>query len=84
IELKLKQALQQESTKVITDAFVTHIDEGPEAKLVTLNQGQELMVDEILVCAGLRANTVLAKNMGLEVNKGITVDDYLCTSTANI
>ncbi|ASI93097.1 NADH:flavorubredoxin reductase NorW [Vibrio mediterranei] len=84
IELKLKQALQQESIKVITDAFVTHIDEGPEAKLVTLNQGQELMVDEILVCAGLRANTVLAKNMGLEVNKGIAVDDYLCTSTANI
>ncbi|MCY9852456.1 NADH:flavorubredoxin reductase NorW [Vibrio mediterranei] len=84
IELKLKQALQQESIKVVTDAFVTHIDEGPEAKLVTLNQGQELMVDEILVCAGLRANTVLAKDMGLEVNKGIIVDDYLCTSTANI
>ncbi|MFH0262728.1 NADH:flavorubredoxin reductase NorW [Vibrio barjaei] len=84
IELKLKQALQQERIEVVTDASVTHIDEGREAKLVTLNQGQELMVDEILVCAGLRANTVLASKMRLEVNKGIIVDDYLCTSTANI
>ena len=36
------------------------------------------------MAVGIRPNTALAKEAGLEVKRGVVVDDYLRTSDANI
>jgi len=44
----------------------------------------EIEADLVLVATGVRANTDLAKKAGLEVNRGIIVDEYLRTSDPDI
>ncbi len=47
---------------------------------VVLNNKEEILSGYILVCAGIRSQTELAKNSGIEVNRGIIVDEYMRTS----
>ena len=51
---------------------------------VCCNGGVNLPVDLVLVAAGLVPNVELAKEAGLEVENGIVVDEYGCTSDPNI
>lgn len=46
--------------------------------------GNEVEADLVLVATGVRANTDLAKKAGLDVNRGIIVDEYLRTSDPDI
>ncbi|NJE25802.1 NADH oxidase [Thermococcus sp. MV5] len=45
---------------------------------------EKIDADLVLVATGVRANTELAKQANLEVNKGIIVDEYLRTSDPDI
>ncbi|USG99754.1 FAD-dependent oxidoreductase [Thermococcus argininiproducens] len=45
---------------------------------------EKIETDLVLVATGVRANTELAKQANLEVNKGIIVDEYLRTSDPDI
>ncbi|HYL73353.1 MAG TPA: nitrite reductase large subunit NirB [Bryobacteraceae bacterium] len=46
--------------------------------------GEELDADLVVIAAGIRPNTELARRAGLEVHRGILVNDYLETSDPNI
>ena len=45
---------------------------------------EEIESDIVLVATGVRANVDLAKEAGLEIKRGIVVDEYLRTSDPNI
>lgn len=51
---------------------------------VVLEGGERLPADLVLVSAGVRPELTLAKALGLEVDKGVKVDDHLQTSLPDI
>src|SRR5262249_56782990 len=51
---------------------------------VELRDGSMIPADAVVVAAGIRANTALARTAGLKVNGGIVVDDHLETSVAGV
>jgi nitrite reductase (NADH) large subunit len=46
--------------------------------------GEELEADLVVIAAGIRPNTELARSAGLEVRRGIVVNDYMATSDPHI
>lgn len=51
---------------------------------VRLADGQEIAGDMVLISAGVRPNLKLAQDLGLQIGKGVVVDDRLQTSENNI
>lgn len=58
-------------------------DEGSVRKL-SLNDGRIIESDFILVSAGIKPNTTLAREAGISVNKGILVNDRMETNIPDI
>ena len=58
--------------------------EGGLAAGVLLEDGREMEGDLILISAGIRSNVRLAQEAGLEVNRGVVVDEHLRTSAEDI
>jgi nitrite reductase (NADH) large subunit len=46
--------------------------------------GEELEADLVVIAAGIKPNTELARSAGLEVRRGIVVDDHMRTSDQDI
>jgi nitrite reductase (NADH) large subunit len=55
-----------------------------KVQAVALKDGRELEADLVVVAAGIRANTDLARIADLKIDRGIVVDDHLQTSKAGI
>lgn len=51
---------------------------------VRFTNGEEIGADLVVIATDLRPNTMLARNAGLEVNRGIVVNDQLETSDPHI
>lgn len=51
---------------------------------IILNSGKEIEFDIVIMAIGVRPETALAKTAGLEVNKGILVNEYMQTSDPEI
>lgn len=51
---------------------------------VVLSSGEVIPCDTVIVCAGVRANMEIARNAGLAVGRGITVDAHMRTDDPGI
>lgn len=51
---------------------------------ICFTDGTELAADFVVMAAGIKPNIELAKAAGLEVNRGILVDDYMRTSAPDV
>jgi nitrite reductase (NADH) large subunit len=51
---------------------------------IYLEGGEKLMTDMVLISAGVRPEVTLAESLGLDVNRGVKVDDWMRTSIENI
>ena len=51
---------------------------------VRLKDGREFPARTVLVAAGVRSNAQLAASAGIEVARGVVVDDYMATSVPDI
>ncbi len=57
---------------------------GHSGRCVELDDGAELPADLVVVCAGVRPRTDLARRAGVLVERGIVVDDRLATSSPHV
>ena len=55
-----------------------------QATAVLLEGGERLSAEAVIISAGVRPNMELAEPLGLEVDKGIKVDEYLRTSRPDV
>ncbi|MBF6057104.1 NAD(P)/FAD-dependent oxidoreductase [Thiomicrorhabdus heinhorstiae] len=70
--------MQSEVVEIISNENNRHIQS------VRLKDGRELSCDLLVMAIGIRPNVELGMQAGLEVNRGIVVNDQLQTSDANI
>lgn len=60
------------------------VDAQAEKLQLTMKKGEVIEADHLVFSVGVRADTTLAQSAGLEVNRGIVVNDRLETSDAAI
>ena len=80
----LRQAVEAKGIAVRLEAESVRIIGKGRVEAVELREGSIIPADAVVVAVGIRANTELARTAGLEVDRGIVVDDHLETSVAGI
>ena len=65
-------------------AKTREIAKGPEGLTVNLESGEKLKGDLVLISAGVRPDLSLAQALGLDIDKGVKVDDTMKTSRDGI
>jgi len=74
-DLGIRVALSAETTAILGDEAVHG---------VALRDGREFPAQMVLFATGVRANTALATEAGLEVERGVVVDERMRTSAPDI
>ncbi len=80
----LQSWIEAMGTAVLTNAETEEILGDSTVTGVRLKDGRTVECDMVVVSAGARANLSLAKDAGLEVNRGVVVDPSLRTSDPSI
>ena len=80
----LKAAVEAKGIAVYLNAETAAIKGAQRAQAVVLKDGREIAGDLVVVAAGIRANADLAQGAGLEVGRGIVVNDTMQTGKAGI
>ncbi|MDR3496936.1 MAG: nitrite reductase large subunit NirB [Ancalomicrobiaceae bacterium] len=80
----LEQAMQKRGIDVICRANTHAILGDTHVTGVRLDDGREILADIVVMAVGIRPNAGLAKASGIEVNRGILVDDRMHTSDPDI
>ena len=80
----LQTFLTRTGIRVRTDTRLHSVEGTSRAQTVTLDDGETLAADILVLCAGVEPNTDLAQAAGLAVKQGIVVDDDLRTSDPKI
>ncbi|HNS50394.1 MAG TPA: FAD-dependent oxidoreductase [Anaerolineae bacterium] len=70
--------------EVRAQAQVVELSGNGRVSQVRLGDGSDLPADLVVVTAGVRSNSSLARQSGLQVNLGIVVDDLLRTSVPDV
>lgn len=65
-----------------TEAIV--VNDAGEVSGLSLKDGRTLPADFIVMAVGVMPNITLAKDSGIEVNRGIIVDEFMHTSCTNV
>jgi nitrite reductase (NADH) large subunit len=82
--LMLQRAVEAKGIAVRLQAQTARIVGSGRVEAVELRDGTTIAADTVVVAVGIRANIGLARAAGLEVGRGIVVDDHLETSTAGV
>ncbi len=80
----IKAAIEAKGIRVLLEADTAAIDGVDRAEAVHLADGRVLPADLVVVAVGVRPAAELAKRAGLEVQRGIVVDDTLETSAPGV
>lgn len=80
----LREHLEDRGIAVVTGTPVGGILGGAHAEAVELADGRSLPADVVIVCAGITPNAELARAAGLEVGRGIAVDESMRTSDPSV
>jgi nitrite reductase (NADH) large subunit len=85
----LRDAIQRLGVRVLLERKTLGFEgasESPSSRVarVVLEGSETLDADLVVIAAGIRPRTELARAAGLEVKRGIVVDDFLRTSDAEI
>ncbi len=77
----LKTELERRGQAILTGADTAEIvEQDGHVSAVRLKDGREIPADIVVMAVGIRPATALAKAAGLEVERGIMVDDHMVTS----
>lgn len=80
----LERAMESLGMRVLLPRQTEAILGNGHVEEVRFTDGTELAANLVVIAAGIRPNAGLAARSGLQVNRGILVDDYLQTSDARI
>jgi nitrite reductase (NADH) large subunit len=80
----LQALLKAQGLHIVTGATTTAILGVPCADCIQLQSGAKVTGDMVLFSTGIRSDVTLAKEAGLEVNRGVVVDGHLRTSAEDI
>jgi nitrite reductase (NADH) large subunit len=80
----LKRAVEARGIAVHLEAETAAIAGNKRVQGVTLNDGRTIAADLVVVAAGIRPNVDLARTAGLNIGRGIVVDDQLRTSQSGV
>lgn len=84
VALKLEQSMRKLDIDARSGEAVTKVSQSANGYHAVLGNGEQVSVDEVLVCAGLVPSIALAKQTGLSTNRGICVDAVMQASEKNI
>ena len=76
--------LRDKGVELITGNGLSGFEENGGTLTVCLEEGQKLSCDLAVLSIGVRPNTALAEAAGLEIGRGIKVNEYLQTSDERI
>jgi len=82
--LMLQRAVEARGIAVRLQAQTARIAGNGKVEAVELRDGTTIAVDAVVVAVGIRANAALARTAGIEVGRGIVVDDHLETNAAGV
>ncbi|CAN7537575.1 nitrite reductase large subunit NirB [Paenibacillus sp. LjRoot153] len=82
--LMLQQELEQQGMKFLLKKNSETILGKKRVTGLRFTDGSEVDADLIVMAVGIRPNMALAKNSGIEINRGIVVNDFLETSVPHI
>jgi len=80
----LKQALETRGQTILTGADTAAIMGETHVEGVRLKDGTEIPADLVVMAVGIRPATALARAAGLEIGRGIRVDDHMVTSDPDV
>jgi nitrite reductase (NADH) large subunit len=80
----LQALLEAQGLGIVTGATTEAILGVPCADCIQIQDGNKISGDLVVFSTGIRSETSLAKDAGLDVNRGIIVDDRLSTSAQDI
>ncbi|CAA9223682.1 MAG: Nitrite reductase [NAD(P)H] large subunit [uncultured Blastococcus sp.] len=80
----LKKSVESLGIAVHLDVFATEVIGGDHVRGVGLADGRQIEADLLVVAAGVRPSTDIAVRSGLEVERGIVVDDQLRTDDPDV
>jgi nitrite reductase (NADH) large subunit len=82
--LLLQHDLETSGVTVLTKVHTEAIVGDARVEAVQLADGRELPADLVVFAVGVRPNIDVARAAGLDVNRGIVVDDFMATSEPGI
>jgi len=80
----LAAAIEAKGVRVLLGAETAAIRGGSAAETVELKDGRVLPCGLVVMAVGIRSNTALAPSGGLQVKRGIVVDDGMQTSASGV
>ncbi len=80
----LKEKVEKIGLRILTGKRLQSVNGEPNVQSISLESGEELEVDTVVVCAGVIANTQLAQATDLKFGRGVIVDAQMRTSNPNI
>ncbi len=80
----LEKAAEAQGIKLVPGARIKQFDGDEIVRSVVLESGQTLPADLVIIAAGVRTNSYLARLAGLEVREGVVVDHHLRTTHPEI
>ncbi len=80
----VKEELEKSGIKVLLGKSTKEIVGGEHVEKIILESGEEIPADIVFFSIGVRANVSLAKEAGLEVDRGIVVNQNMLTSDSDI
>ncbi|MBT2728544.1 NAD(P)/FAD-dependent oxidoreductase [Bacillus sp. ISL-75] len=80
----LKEELENQGMKFLLDKNTEAIIGGERVEGVTFKDGTQIEADLVVMSVGIKPNIALAKEIGVTVNRGIVVNDYLQTDIPHI
>ena len=80
----LKTAVETKGIEIILEGHTTAIEGDGKAERVVLDDGRMVPADIVVMAAGIRPETHVARSGALQIGRGIMVDDKLETSSPGI
>ena len=84
ISAQLLQVLTRQSVRIELGTEVVALESLANGVEVVLGNGQSYQVDVVICATGLKSNTTLASEAGLNVNRGVVANKQLQTSSPDI